>query len=75
MTERVPKYAIHPGWVASKNDGQSHFINAYRLAGLYHLDNDEYIIWDQFAPQRGFEWKDYIHLYPDYQGRYGRPAI
>ncbi len=67
-----PKFAIHPGYVVSKNDGDIHYINAWELARLYRLKNDEYIIWDARA-EKVFDRHELIHLYPNYNGRYGRP--
>jgi len=71
------KYAVHPGFVMSQNDGQEHFINGPRLADLYQLKPGEYIIWDDSDPARtkGLLWDDFHHLFPDYYGRYGRPDI
>lgn len=65
-----PKYAIHPGWIRSKNDGDWHYIGAAALARLYELKPNEYVIWWMEDAPIG---DDYIHLYPDYHGRYGRP--
>lgn len=31
------KYAVHPGYVISKNDGQRHFVNARQLRYLYQV--------------------------------------
>jgi hypothetical protein len=65
------KFALHPGTVISRNDGQEHFVSAWQLARLYKLSPSEWFIWD--GDQQNGSWDDYIHLYPDYHGRYGRP--
>ncbi len=68
----LPKYAIHSGYVISKNDGQEHFVGARKLVSLYKLRPDEYCVWD-VNNIHGRVWEDYIHLYPRYDGKYGRP--
>lgn len=65
-----PKFALHPGYITSINDGQQHYVGIRSLANLYELRDNEYIIWTE---NRGYKWEDYQHLYPDYYGRYGRP--
>ena len=63
------KYALHPGVITSKSDGEEHYISAGRLADLYQLRTNEYVVWggdDRY-------WDDYIHLFPSYHGNYGRP--
>jgi hypothetical protein len=71
----VKKYAVHPGFVISRIDGDKHFINSAQLARLYELDSDEYIVWNEREPRTylGRREEDYIHLYPRYDGNYGRP--
>lgn len=68
------KYALHPGWVRSKTDGDEHYISTVQLARLYELRPSEYIVWgtaSQYSLM--YRWDDYIHLYPRYDGDYGRP--
>lgn len=65
------KYAIHPGFVRSQNDGDEHFISAGRLARLYELEPGEWFRWDDDYERR--PWDQFVHLFPDYYGRYGRP--
>jgi hypothetical protein len=68
----LPKYALHPGYVISKNDGDEHYISAGQLARLYRLGPFEYCVWVE--PNIYLRvWEDYIHLYPRYDGNYGRP--
>lgn len=72
-----PKFALHPGWVISKTDGDDHRISAGQLARLYKLKTYEYIVWRGSAlaseDQLGRRYEDFIHLYPRYDGNYGRP--
>lgn len=69
------KFALHPGYVTSKSDGETHYISGSRLARLYELTPDEYIIWDTDNPHTymGYRSEDFFHLYPSYHGNYGRP--
>jgi hypothetical protein len=65
------KYALHPGWITSKTDGDQHYIGVGQLIELYELRHDEYIVWNDSS---GYKHEDYIHLYPSYHGNYGRPT-
>jgi hypothetical protein len=66
------KYAIHPGWIRSKSDGDEHYVGIAQLASLYELSPSEYVVWTDHD-NRGRTWRDYVHLYPSYEGNYGRP--
>ena len=68
-------YAIHPGYVTSKNDGDLHYIGVAQLVRLYKLRAGEYITWDRNRPETylGRNKEDYIHLYPRYDSDYRRP--
>jgi len=68
------KYAIHPGWVTSLRDGDQHFIGAGTLAHLYRLHSDEWIRWAIDDDKKGRDPDEYIHLYPRFDGNYGRPT-
>jgi hypothetical protein len=71
------KYALHPGIVISRNDGQRRRIGGAQLGRLYRLRTHEYIIWTcgfQEVDKLGRRWDDYIHLYPRYDGNYRRPS-
>jgi hypothetical protein len=59
------KYAIHPGSVISKSDGQKHFINAYQLIRLYGVDMKECCMRYDNEP-----FEDLLNLYPRYEGDY-----
>jgi hypothetical protein len=65
----MPRYALHPGWVTSKTDGDEHYIGLGQLIKLYKLRPGEYFRWNEHGHLRN----DYIHLYPNYHGLYGRP--
>lgn len=62
------KYAIHPGWVVSKNDGDNHYINYSQLIRLYGLNPNECINWE--FDSIGRNPRNYKHFYPNYHGDY-----
>lgn len=41
---RKVKYIVVPGWITSTNDGQRHYISAYKLIDLYGVKESECII-------------------------------
>jgi hypothetical protein len=67
------KYAIHPGWITSMVDGDSHYIGVGQLVRLYQLLPGEWIRWELEADKAGRDPEGYIHLYPRFDGNYGRP--
>jgi hypothetical protein len=68
------KYAIHPGYVISDYDGETHYITVNKLATLYGLKPRQYIVWDDKRPETfvGRNKRDYIHLYPRCDGNYNK---
>lgn len=66
------KYALHPGFVTSRFDGEQHYIGIRQLVHLYGLSQSEYVVWDDRG-SLGRREEDYIHLYPSYEGNYERP--
>jgi hypothetical protein len=70
MTDTKRRFAIHPGYIWSKNDDQLHYVGVSQLVKLYMLKPDEYIVWDEHLLYKANE---YTHLYPRYNGDYGRP--
>lgn len=64
-------YALHPGSLPPKDPlGKTRTqVTADDLVKLYKLKSWEYIVWD---PTDHFDWFDFIHLYPNYYGRYAR---
>lgn len=65
------KYAIHPGPVQSKNDGQIHHISAAKLMHLYGVNKSECVVvrWGS----TGIITHNYINLYPRCGGDYRLP--
>lgn len=65
------KYVLHPGHVTSKNDGQSHYIGAARLADLYGVSLRDCINVDapEFLEQQHSQ-ASFTHLYPRRDGDY-----
>lgn len=67
------KYALHPGYVYSKNDGDRHWISATRLAQLYGVKMGECIDAAYTHHMNNTHRESLIHLYPDYNGDYKLP--
>jgi len=68
----MKRYIIHPGTMQSKTDGDIHFISASQLMRLYNVSPNECIIMDRMRPETyiGLNLKEYVHLYPRYDGNY-----
>lgn len=79
------KYALHPGPVTSKRDGDRHFIDAHQLARLYGVSPRECVVvpWD-VRPGPGharthellldrIKRMNLVHLYPRHDGKYTLP--
>lgn len=77
------KYALHPGWVKSKTDGDRHYIDARTLAWLYRVRLSDCVVvpWEarpglervhQILLER-IERMELVHLYPRYSGNYTIP--
>lgn len=62
----MKKYAIHPGEITSKNDGDVHYISEKQLIRLYQVNPNDCINWKDAEGK----YEDYIHLYPNYDGNY-----
>jgi len=60
------KYVLRPGFVASRNDLQSHFISYGKLIKLYGLNPAECTM---YSPRRCAN-KGLIYLYPSHSGDY-----
>jgi hypothetical protein len=69
------KFALHGGYVRSRNDGDTHWVPAHRLIQLYELRPGEFIFWPRPGRSQGMDtiWDEYRHLAPRSDGRYGRP--
>lgn len=62
------KYAVYPGYVISKNDGDRHYISAQQLMRLYKVDPRECIVVREQKIWFGIQ--DLILLKPRYDGEY-----
>jgi hypothetical protein len=80
MEMAEPKYAIYPGPVTSKTDGDEHHITAPNLARLYGVRLEDCIV--IHASDFGTPWrrglieraKQLPALMPRYDGNYSLPA-
>ena len=61
------KYALYSGYVTSVNDGQEHFVPAYKLIELYGLNRKDCILDADSDKLYGL---DYIVLRPKEKGDY-----
>lgn len=78
------KYALHPGMVISKRDGDHHFIDAHQLARLYRVSPRECVVVPRNVEQGRerqhqllldrIERMGLIHLHPRYDGNYQLPS-
>lgn len=64
------KYAVHPGQVKSKSDGDIHFITAHQLVNLYGLPAAETKVITERDEARGLQWDGLEHFYPRMDGNY-----
>jgi len=74
-TLKPKRYALVPGKVISKNDGDEHYINAPKLAYLYGIDFEACIVIginDPYTPEQA-ERDGLTVLYPDFTGEYKVP--
>jgi len=69
----MKKYAVHPGYVPSKNDGDIHFISASKLMKLYGVKPTDCVVCRPDHETYGIQNEDYIHLHPRYHGDYALP--
>lgn len=62
-------YALHPGSLPphSPKATERTDVNADDLRTLYGVSEEDSIVWD---PADGYDWFDFIHLYPSYYERY-----
>lgn len=64
------KYLVCPGYVTSRNDGETHYVGAGPLMKLYGVDPRECVIEDG-RPGRQFE--GLVRLIPRFDGNYKIP--
>ncbi len=69
------KYALYPGYIVSKTDGDRHFIGAARLADLYGVPMQECFVvrYGDVDPTRRRAPPGLIDLFPRYSGDYTLP--
>jgi hypothetical protein len=62
-------YALHPGSLPPKSAKATERtqVDASDLIALYGVPAEECIVWN---PADGYDWFDFIHLYPSYYERY-----
>ena len=62
-------YALHPGSLppTSPLANERTEVTAEDLIALYGITADDCIVWDA---SDGYDWFDFIHLYPSYYDRY-----
>ena len=62
-------YALHPGSLPphSPKAVERTPVSASDLMALYGVAREDCIVWD---PADGYDWFDFIHLYPSYYDRY-----
>lgn len=61
------KYIIHPEYMISKSDGESHYISFCDLLNAYQLNIKECVRYQEDIHRYD---KNLIHLYPRYHGDY-----
>jgi hypothetical protein len=64
------KYAVYPGYVISKNDGDEHYIGARQLMRLYGVSQRECRIFDKHHHHLNSAADGLIALYPRFDGNY-----
>ena len=70
MKTKKTKYAICPGYIRSKTDGDRHYIGYNRLIELYQLNPKDCFL-DEKVNYIGLSPSDQIiYIYPLYSGNY-----
>jgi hypothetical protein len=67
------RYAVHPGYVTSRNDGQDHYLGFMRLCQLYRVAPAECVDMSQEKNWRGMDVSNLVRLTPRYDGNYALP--
>jgi len=67
----VIKYALYPGYVTSKYDGDFHYISANMLLTLYGVLPEQCALFDPEYPEKT---RGLIELRPQYHGNYTLPT-
>lgn len=65
------KYVVHPGFVLSKQDKDTHYVGYNRLVALYGVDPRNCELYNpvEFYPANSM-YEDTVHLYPRWDGNY-----
>jgi hypothetical protein len=66
--------AIYPGYITSKTDGQSHYIDYFTLIRLYNLNPCECFNASRREDLIGRDITKITKYYPDFHGRYAKPS-
>ena len=77
-----PKYAVWPGFVNSKTDGQKHMVSCHELMSLYRVDPQDCVLAPPFTDdsygarisRERIRCMRLIDLYPNPDGQYQLPA-
>lgn len=69
-SQQQMRYVIHPGWVKSQSDGDTHFIGFGQLCRLYHVDYRTCIDASNEQSWVGRDPQTLEHLYPRSDGKY-----
>lgn len=70
-----PHIFVHPGWIRSRSDGDSHFIGFSQLCHLYKLNPCTAINADVDSQMLGiYLCEGDKHYYPRYDGDYEKGA-
>ena len=75
MNKTKKKYAVHPGFVFSRNDGQRHYVDFVTLCRLYGIQPEEAYDADNLRGAPRARLQTLIDLYPDYTGEYKLPTV
>jgi len=71
----MPKFAVYPGYMKSKYDGQVYWISAQQLMDLYKVNRNECCTCagnDDYCRRKAKKDKSMIHLFPNYDGDYSQ---
>lgn len=60
------KYALHPGYIVSRKDGDRHYISSGALIRLYKVKPTDCWIWSEGLTHIDFD----KHLFPREDGNY-----
>jgi hypothetical protein len=72
--EKIIKYVVIPGKVASEHDHDVHFIDAPTLMDLYKVDPKECVVLYGDDRDIGKDFRGLIQLHPHYNGNYELPS-